>query len=626
MTQPYQILLPVSSADEIHELLPLAAAWLHRSTSLAKERKGEIMLIGTVTVPEETNLSTGAGAAQALRAAMNRARTQYAELPIRAKARVRVNHQPWQEVLASIKNERPNLLLVPWNGDPQALIMGTPLKQILAQTTCDLAVVRATDWKKVKHILLPIRGGPYTELIINFTLALAESIDAEVTVLHASRQGEIDQLYTSYLPMLRNIERIKRHVTVVDDVSEAILRETELHGLIIMGASSPPGKISPEPLGPIASRVAAGSATGLILLKAPGAQLPQASREVTPPAVAPVLPVLVDKWFAENTFDAGEFDEIDRLVDLKRRRGVSISLALPALNEEETVGNVIRTVRRALMVNCPLLDEIVLIDSGSQDRTREIAKRLGVPVYIHQEILPAQKSYNGKGEALWKSLYVTQGDIIAWIDTDIVNIHPRFVYGILGPLLRSDRIQYVKGFYRRPLRVGDKMQAGGGGRVTELVARPLLNLFFPELSGLIQPLSGEYAGRRSALERIPYFTGYGVETGMLIDLLNEFGLPGVAQVDLQERVHHNQPLEALSRMSFAIIQVIISRLEDRHKITLLQEINRSMKIVRHETDRYYLDLEQIADRERPPMASIAEYRQRHGLKHQRTRRRAKIGN
>src|SRR5690606_17147761 len=150
----------------------------------------------------------------------------------------------------------------------------------------------------------------------------------------------------------------------------------------------------------------------------------------------------------------------------------------------------------------------VLIDSNSKDRTREIAKKEGIPVYIHQQILEHLKPRSGKGEALWKSLLVTKGDIIVWIDTDIVNIHPRFVYGIIGPLLLNPKVQLVKGFYRRPLRVGEKMQAGGGGRVTELTARPLLNLFYPELSGVVQPLSGEYGGRRSALEKIPFFSGY----------------------------------------------------------------------------------------------------------------------
>jgi glucosyl-3-phosphoglycerate synthase len=300
-----------------------------------------------------------------------------------------------------------------------------------------------------------------------------------------------------------------------------------------------------------------------------------------------------------------------RLVELKESKGLTISLGLPALNEERTVGRVIATVKRALMESVPLLDEIVLIDSNSTDRTRLVGQRLGVPVYVHQDILPQYGTYQGKGEALWKSLYVLRGDIIAWIDTDITNIHPRFVYGLLGPLLREDDIQFVKGFYRRPLRVGDKLQAGGGGRVTELVARPMLNLFYPELSGVVQPLSGEYAGRRKALEQLRFFTGYGVETGLLIDMLSGFGLQAIAQCDLEERIHKNQELQALGKMSFQILQVFIRRLESRHG-PMLAEVNKSMKLIQHEQDRFYLDIEDIREVERLPMISLPEYRRLRG--------------
>jgi glucosyl-3-phosphoglycerate synthase len=225
-------------------------------------------------------------------------------------------------------------------------------------------------------------------------------------------------------------------------------------------------------------------------------------------------------------------------------------------------------------------------------------------------LLERLKPREGKGEALWKSLLVTRGDIIVWIDTDIVNIHPRFVYGILGPMLINPQIQFVKGFYRRPLKVGRKMQAGGGGRVTELTARPLLNLFYPELSGVIQPLSGEYAGRREALERAVFFSGYGVETGLLIDIYERYGLNAIAQVDLLERIHHNQHLEALSKMSFAIIQTVMRKLESRLGSAVLEDVNRSMKLIRHNANGYSLDVEEIAERERPPMIEIKEYRER----------------
>jgi glucosyl-3-phosphoglycerate synthase len=202
---------------------------------------------------------------------------------------------------------------------------------------------------------------------------------------------------------------------------------------------------------------------------------------------------------------------------------------------------------------------------------------------------------------------MTSGDLVIWVDTDIVNFHPRFVYGLIGPLLIDRSIQFVKGFYRRPIKVGDRYQAGGGGRVTELTARPLLNLFYPELSGVIQPLSGEYGGRRTALEQLPFFSGYGVEIGLLIEIFERFGLEGISQVDLLERIHHNQSLEALSKMSFAIIQAVIQKLDRRQNSHLLEEVNKTMKLIRYEPGRFFLEVEEIAEKERPPMISIPEY-------------------
>jgi glucosyl-3-phosphoglycerate synthase len=263
------------------------------------------------------------------------------------------------------------------------------------------------------------------------------------------------------------------------------------------------------------------------------------------------------------------------------------------------------------MDDVPLLDEIVLIDSNSTDQTRAIAEKLGIPVHIHQELLSELGVRSGKGEALWKSLLVTKGDIIAWIDTDIINIHPRFVYGIVGPLLLDSNIQLVKGFYRRPIRVGGKMQAGGGGRVTELAARPLLNLFYPELSGVVQPLSGEYAGRREALEKAIFFSGYGVEIGLLIDIFEQYGLRAVAQVDLLERIHRNQGLEALSKMSFAIIQTVLRKLEPRYERAIVEDVNKTMKLIRSAGDGYFLEVEEVAELERPPMNTIPAYSERH---------------
>jgi glucosyl-3-phosphoglycerate synthase len=345
----------------------------------------------------------------------------------------------------------------------------------------------------------------------------------------------------------------------------------------------------------------------VIVAKSARSVRPVYDLESPPPRAAGDIQTVVDRWFAENTYHSREFRDLERLVSLKREQGLTVSLGLPTLNEAATIGNIIQVMRRALVEECPLIDEIVVIDSGSTDSTVEIARSLGVRVHAHADVLPEYGSFAGKGEALWKSLHVMRGDLIAWCDTDISNIQPQFVYGVVGPLLTDPRVGYVKGFYRRPLNFGGELQTAGGGRVTELTARPLLNLFYPELSGLLQPLSGEYAARRELLERLPFFTGYGVEIGHLIDILESFGLNRLAQVDLGVRIHRNQELFDLSKMAFAIMQVAVRRLGDRHRLHLVEEFNRSMKLIHYSDDRFFLELKDIGDEERPPMFSIPEY-------------------
>ncbi len=314
------------------------------------------------------------------------------------------------------------------------------------------------------------------------------------------------------------------------------------------------------------------------------------------------------EWFGHRTFHYSQFEPLAKLRAARERTGTTISVCLPARNEAATIGPIVRVLRRALVERSRLVDELVVIDGGSEDDTMKIADAEGAAVYREQDVLPEMGSVAGKGEGLWKSLYVCHGDLICWIDADIRNIHPRFVYGLLGPLLEDPGIVYVKGFYERPLQERRTLRATGGGRVTELVARPLLNLFWPELAGFVQPLSGEYAGRREVLEQIPMLSGYGVELGMLIDIARHSGVNAMAQVDLERRVHRNQDVQALSRMSFGIIQAALSRLVDEGKVapeswstTLLQFANRLRE--------YNIEPRDIAIAQRPPMVTVDRYRQ-----------------
>jgi glucosyl-3-phosphoglycerate synthase len=315
----------------------------------------------------------------------------------------------------------------------------------------------------------------------------------------------------------------------------------------------------------------------------------------------------LERWFKERTYHHGDFSDIGRLVDTKQSQGLTISVCLPTLNVAGTVGRILEVFRTELVERHPLIDQLAIVDSRSTDATVEISRGEGAQVIFDDEILTGMEPASGKGEALWKSLFALTGDIIAWVDSDIENIHPRFAYGIIGPLLVHPEVGYVKAFYQRPLRDGGTAQPSGGGRVTELTVRPVLNLFYPELSGLIQPLSGEYAGRRTIFESIPFLTGYGVETGMLLDVYERYGIWAFGQTDLEVRVHHNQPINSLSKMSFGILQALFGRLERDGKLSLKAKPGTVYNTITRDGDGYSLEPAKIEVWERPPMASIPEY-------------------
>jgi len=316
-------------------------------------------------------------------------------------------------------------------------------------------------------------------------------------------------------------------------------------------------------------------------------------------------------WMKNNTFHYSEFSDLNRLVEEKRRKNLKISLCLPTLNEEKTIAKEILIMKSELMTRYPLLDEIIVVDSGSTDETREIAASYGADVYKATDILPDLEQYKGKGENLWKALYVTKGDIIVYLDADIKNIHHRFVYALVGPLLIYDNIKYAKAFYDRPIAIGkSKMRPTGGGRVTELVIRPLFSLFFPELTQILQPLSGEYAGFREVYENISFPIGYGVETSMLLDIYEKWGLDVIAQVDLDRRIHRNQDTRALGKMAFVILMTFINRKRQLGMVDYKDDIFHKMIQFNLVKDEYEPDIFEVKGLERPPIIEIPEYREK----------------
>jgi glucosyl-3-phosphoglycerate synthase len=290
--------------------------------------------------------------------------------------------------------------------------------------------------------------------------------------------------------------------------------------------------------------------------------------------------------------------DLAALVDAKQASGTTISVCLPARNEEATVGQIVATVRRNLVEHAPLVDEVVVMDDGSTDATAEAASWEGARVLAVDQILPDLPRGSGKGNALWMSLYACDGDIVCWLDADVRNFAPHFVTRLVAPLLTDPAVGFVKGYYRRPLHG----EATGGGRVTELMARPVISSLFPHLAGFVQPLAGEYAGRRALLETVPFVEGWGVEIGLLIDLVANFGIEALAQVDLDVREHRNRPLDELGPQAMAILVTGLRRAG-------VPVDKRLTELVRYD-DEQQPERVAVEIRERPPMITVPAYRAR----------------
>ncbi|HEV8654776.1 MAG TPA: glucosyl-3-phosphoglycerate synthase [Candidatus Limnocylindria bacterium] len=564
----------------------------------------ELILISPIEVPEGDTLASVQPEARRLRRTLD----QLVPAEARARTLVTVARQGWQAVQETVASERPDLLLLTWRR-PGWDLLGTTIEDVLRNPPCDIAVVKG-QLSRARRILVPVRGGRYADLAAKVAIGWARAKGGSVTLLHVRTPGRRTPTLYQLLGERALDDRVDRLVTRTGDPAEVINEELAEHDAIAFGATG--RKDQEDPLGPVGQAIVASARAAVVVRTAtPFSQnlaLPLATLPADRAERSKVVGEIVDKWFVQNTFSSSEFADLRRLLEAKERQNLRISVGLPTLNEEATVRRVIRAIRSRLMERIPLVDEIAVIDSDSDDQTREIAREEGVPVHVLGDVLPDYGARRGKGEALWKSLHVLTGDIVVWIDTDVTDTHPKFVYGILGPLLLRPDVQFVKAFYQRPLRIGAEVLASGGGRVTELSARPILNLFFPELSGMVQPLSGEQGGRRTLLEQLPFFTGYGVETGLLIDTLLRAGLGALAQVDMKHRIHRNQDLLSLSKMSFQILQVALKRVGEAHGGRIWEEANATLKLITQtEGGKLHLEMHDIEIGELPPMATIPEY-------------------
>lgn len=607
---PRKLLVPVTSAEDCRRLMPVVE-------SIGGLANAQVVVLSVIEVGPDENVTEDTPLVRELRQEIHAEIEKFDFRNVDVAVRIRVSDSAARSIAETCREEGCDLLLFDLDQASDAHgSIDRQFESLLLHPPCDLIALRLAGSPPFDRVLLGARGGPQPSLGVQISALLQRPESSHLTLLHIdqldkepARRNRSLTMFEDLVNAAKQIEglEVTVHQKSGSSPADALLEEALNYDLLIMGGAANREAGPEHPLGEMAARLLSEAPSSVMILRTaapidpdlfdtPGAQLGS----------------VIDHWFAENTFEGRDYQDIDRLVALKKSRGMTISVVLPALNEASTVGKVIQVLKSELQERHPLIDEIVVIDGGSNDKTRKIARAEGVPVFRQHEILPDLELMPGKGDAMWKSLFVTTGDIIVAMDADIKNIHPKFIYGVVGPLLTEPRLRYVCGFYHRSIRLGGVDIEVGGDRVNELTARPLLNLFYPELSGLIEPASRETAAFRSALERISFSPGYGVEIGNLIDIYEEEGLTAIGQVALEQRIHRENPLASLTERSVGLTQVVINRIERRENVSLIDPKHSSLKRIQWRGNRYSLDVRNIISGLRPPMVTIPEYIEKFG--------------
>ena len=597
---------------------PGSARSLTRLGMAMAAARGSRLIVAAV-VPLSAEGTAQAGATRLLRGMVHRMIEMSAAAGHVALPMVRAARGVVEGLTEIVRDEGAGLLVVGWPaphmGNESLGLVGL----LAAGPPCELLIVRGRVGSRWRKVMLSQRGGAHTLLAGEVALALAATGElARQAGQERSRPVTLTALHVlpDYLPeaaaaieeaafaayWTREQPAPTRPLVVRGALpAEQIARHSRGQDLLVLDAA-PTARPYPFPLGRSAHEVIATASATVVVAKSPPpprrayAAAPAAPLDLGA-AMAPIS--AVDRWFAEHTFGAREFANAAELAALKDRLSLTVSVLLLASEDEETIGPLLQGLRGELgAAGAGLVDEYVVVDSGSGDATREIARGLGVPALDTRELLRGAGSYRGRGDALWKALSMVAGDLVVCLNATALAGAPRAVLALLGPLLHDQRLRMVTGFSRRSLR-GPHAVAEG---VAETVVRPLLNLVFPELAGLVSPLPSDFAARRATLRRLPLATGEGLELGLLLDVLRAHGLDALAQADLEARPLRTHSPQAASRLAFGLAQVILRRLDAIHTdVQLLGPVHHVLRLPHLYDDRLGLDRADVLEIERPPL-------------------------